>query len=159
MWRWFQACYPKRKQLIFYFLFFINSNVFSALSSLFLLLQCKILVDALATIADSTESLVELLKVTAERFFQVTHPNSWRMYGLFKLERKKCLISEHEVNLASCCLVTWVLKLARIFLLGLLTDLVYQRITPQCWSEVIWAGWGSRISTSRLPHEVLYFAF
>lgn len=157
MWRWFQACYPKRKQLMFYF--FINSNVFSDLSSLFLLLQCKILVDALATIADSTESLVELLKVTADRFFQVTHPNSWRMYGLFKLERKKCLISEHEVNLASGCIVTWVLKLARIFLRGLLRDLVYQRITPQCWSEVIWAGWGSRISTSRLPHGVLYFAF
>lgn len=80
--------------------------MFSALSPLFLLLQCKILVDALATIADSTESLIELLKVTAECFFQVTHPNSLRMYGLFKLERKKCLISEHEVNLASCCLVT-----------------------------------------------------
>lgn len=94
------------------FLFFINNNVFSALSSIIFLLQCKIFVDALATIADSAESLIEL-KVIAKCFFQVTHPSSCRTYHLFELERKMCLISEHELNLASCSLVTSVLKLVQ----------------------------------------------
>lgn len=39
------------------------------------------------------------------------------MYGLLTLETKMHLISEHELSLAFCCLVTSVLELVSIFLM------------------------------------------
>lgn len=73
-------------------------------------------VDALATIADSAEFLIELIKVIAKCFFQVSHPGSCRIYVLFQLERKMCLIQECELRLASRRLVTSaLLKLVIIF--------------------------------------------
>lgn len=68
--------------------FSINNNVFSALSSIIFLLQCKIFVDVLARIADSANPLIDILDMIAKYFFQVTHPGSWRMYGLLILETK-----------------------------------------------------------------------
>lgn len=114
------------------FSFAIINNVFSALSSVILLLQCKIFVDVLARIADSANPLIGILKMIAKYFFQVTHPSSWRMYGLLILEAKMHLISEYELSLVFCCLVTSALELVRIFLPGLLCALVYQHIKAQC---------------------------
>lgn len=81
------------------FFFAIINNAFSALSSVILLLQCKIFVDVLARIADSANPLIGILKMIAKYFFQVTHPSSWRMYGLLILEAKMHLISEYELSL------------------------------------------------------------
>lgn len=117
----FQPCCPKRKE----FFFPINNNVFLALSSIIFLLQCKVFVDVLARIADSADPFwIDLLKVIAKYFFQVTHPSSWRMYGSLIVETKMHLISECELSLAFCCLVTSSLEIVRIFLPGLLCDLV-----------------------------------
>lgn len=118
------------------FIFLINNKVFSDLSSIIVILQCKIFVDALARIADSADPLIDLLKVIVKYFFPVTRQCSWRMYCLLKLETKMHLISEQELNLAFGCFVMSVLELVSIFLPGLLCGLVYQHITTQCWSEV-----------------------
>lgn len=71
-------------------------------------------VAALATVADSAEFLIELIKVIARCFFQVSHPGSCRIYVSFQLERK--MTQECELRLASRRLVTSaLLKLVTIF--------------------------------------------
>lgn len=78
--------------------------------------------DALATVADSAEFLIELIKVIARCFFQVSHPGSCRIYVLFQLERKMYLTQECELKLASRRLVTSaLLKLVTIFFFPRLT--------------------------------------
>lgn len=96
-------------------------------------------VAALATVADSAEFLIELIKVIARCFFQVSHPGSCRIYVLFQLERKMYLIQECELKLASHRPVTSaLLKLVTIFFfLGLLQGLLYQHITSQWCSDII----------------------
>lgn len=96
-------------------------------------------VAALATVADLAEFLIELIKVIARCFFQVSHPGSCRIYVLFQLERKMYLLQECELKLASRRLVTSaLLKLVTIFFfLGLLQGLLYQHITSQWCSDII----------------------
>lgn len=97
-------------------------------------------VPALATVADSAEFLIELIKVIARCFFQVSHPGSCRIYVLFQLERKMYLTQECELKLASHRPVTSaLLKLVTIFFffLGLLQGLLYQHITSQWCSDII----------------------
>lgn len=80
-------CCPKRKQVCLFLEITMCFHI-SALSSIIFLLRCKIFVDVLARTADSADPLTDTLKWITEYFCQVTHPSSWRMYGLLRLVTK-----------------------------------------------------------------------
>lgn len=73
-------------------------------------------------------------------------------------EEEMCLIWQCELSLVSHPLMTsLLLKLAMLFFffpLGLLRDLLYHYITPQCCSKVIWADcWSSGVGVCSSPEQ------
>jgi len=91
-------------------------------------------------------------------FFQVSHPGPCRVHILLEQERKRCAWFDN-VNSAWYLILLWLhfswsLPCFFFFPLGLLRDLLYHYITPQCCSKVIWADcWSSGVGVCSSPEQ------